>query len=368
MAGLKIPVGPEELSAEWLTQALRASGSIKHAAVNTFDVKPNIAAGTGFMGQLAQVTPHYDQPEEGAPSSLIAKFPAPSPQNRAVAEAYRFYEVETRFYQQLAREVELTTPRCHYSDYDEETGDFVLLLQDLAPARAGDQVEGCSPEETELALRRLAEFHAAWWESPRFEELPWLPVTDETVRAQTAQANYQQAWEPFKENFAPMVPPHILEIGEKFRTKVAALMGHLAQPPRTIVHGDYRLDNLFFAPSQGGEPLTVVDWQIMQRGRGVFDVAYFMSGTLQPDDRKASEMDLLRMYHDILTDSGVTGYDFDQCLHDYRAAIMFCWLYVVIVLGTLDVATERGLALFTANLERGAAAISDLNAGELLPN
>ena len=368
MAGLKIPAGPEELTAEWLTQALRQTGALKSAAVKSFDMKPDIAAGTGFMGQLAQVTPHYHTPEEGAPSSLIAKFPAPSPENRAVAEAFRFYEIETRFYQQLADEVELTTPQCHYADFDEQTGDFVLLLQDLAPARAGDQVAGCSPEEAELALRRLAKFHATWWESPRFQELPWLPPTDETVRAQTAQESYQQAWVPFKENFSSMVPAPIMEIGEKFRTRVAALMGHLAQPPQTLVHGDYRLDNLFFASPQGGEPLTVIDWQIVQRGRGVFDVAYFMSGSLEPEDRKAREIDLLRMYHNILVENGVTGYDFDRCLHDYRASILYCWLYVVIILGTLDLATERGSALFTANLERGVAAISDLNAGELLPD
>jgi hypothetical protein len=83
--------------------------------------------------------------------------------------------------------------------------------------------------------------------------------------------------------------------------------------------------------------------------------------------RRAQEMDLLRMYHSILLDGGVTGYDFDQLLLDYRASVLYCWLYVVIVLGTLDTATERGLALFTASMERGVAALQDHKAAELLP-
>ena len=367
MADLKIPAGPQELTAEWLTQALRQTATIRQAAVRSFDMEPDIAAGTGFMGQLAQVTLHYDLPEEGAPLSLIAKFPTPVPENREVAERYRFYEIETRFYEQIADEVELRTPRRYYSAYDPESADFVLLLEDLAPACVGDQVEGCTVEQADLALRELAKFHATWWESPRLAELHWMPSTNDPVRAQSAQDNYQEAWGPFVEQFGDRVSPSILETGERFGKKIVKMFDQFAEPPRTIIHGDYRLDNLFFATPEGGEPLAVIDWQISSRGRGIFDVAYFMTGTLSPEDRKAKEMDLLKMYHDILVDRGVQGYDFDRCLRDYRASTLACLLYAVIVLGTLDVANERGLALFTSNLDRTVAAIEDLNAGELLP-
>ncbi len=367
MTDLSIPRGPQDLTPEWLTSALRSTGTIRKASVESFDLQPDIAAGTGFMGQLAHARLHYDTPEEGAPAALIAKFPTPIPENREVADTFRFYEIETRFYEEIAEEVELRTPRRYYSARDSKSTDFVLLLEDLAPACVGDQVTGCRLEQAELALGELAKFHAAWWDSPRLAQLDWMPVTDDPVRARSAQDNYQQAWGPFVESFGDQVPPEILKLGEKFGTRVVELMNQLAQPPRTIMHGDYRLDNLFFATPEGGDPLAVVDWQIANRGRGIFDVAYFMTGTLQPAERRTRELDLLKMYHGILTERGVAGYDFDQCFHDYRASTLFCWLYVVIVLGTLDVATERGLALFTTNMERGVAALQDLNAAELLP-
>ena len=135
----------------------------------------------------------------------------------------------------------------------------------------------------------------------------------------------------------------------------------------TITHGDYRLDNLFFATPEGGDPLAVVDWQIIALGNGPFDVAYFMAGAVSPADRRAMEMDLLRMYHGILVERGVKDYSFDQCLLDYRTAAMFCWQYAVIIVGTLDASNERGLALFTTVLERFVSIIVDLKAGELLP-
>ena len=368
MAGLEIPGGPGELTPDWLTRALCETGTIGDTAVTSFDMNPNIAAGTGFMGQLARVTLHYDSPEERAPRSLIAKFPTPVPENRQIADLFRFYEIETRFYEQIAGEVELRTPRCYYNARDAETSDFVLLLEDLAPARVGDQLAGCSVEQAELALRELAKFHATWWEHPRLAELDWLPFTNEPVRARLAEAAYQQAWGPFVEQFGNQVPGSILALGERFGENVVNLISRLSEPPRTIMHGDYRLDNLFFATPEGGEPLAVIDWQIMSRGRGIFDVAYFMTGALPPVDRKAKELDLLKMYHRILRENGAQGYEFDQCLHDYRASTLFCWLYAVIVLGTLDVANERGLALFTTNLQQSVAAITDLNAGELLPD
>jgi hypothetical protein len=362
-----LPTSPDQLTTAWLTDALRQRDALRGGDVRSFRTDV-IGQGVGFMGQLARVELEYEPAGATGPRSLIAKFPTPAPENREVAEVFRFYEIETRFYEEIAHQIELRTPRCYYSAYDPQTGDFVLLLEDLAPAQVGDQVTGCTVEQAELAIRELAKFHAAWWENPRLAELDWMPYTNESVRAQAAQDNYQKAWTPFVENFGNQVPPEILSIGERFGQYVIPLMDQLAAEPRTIMHGDYRLDNLFFGTDQGGPELAVVDWQIVSKGRGIFDLAYFMTGTLKPEDRRASERDLLKLYHNILVERGVRGYDFDQLWEDYRGSVLFCWLYAVIVLGRLDVTNERGLALFTSNLERAVAAIVDLNAGELLPS
>jgi hypothetical protein len=66
-------------------------------------------------------------------------------------------------------------------------------------------------------------------------------------------------------------------------------------------------------------------------------------------------------------DRGVRDYSFEQCLLDYRTGILFCWQYAVIILGSLDTANERGLALFHDVLDRFVSAIIDLDAAELLP-
>jgi thiamine kinase-like enzyme len=240
-------------------------------------------------------------------------------------------------------------------------------MEDLAPARVGDQVVGCSKAQSELAIRELAKFHAAWWESPRLADLDWVWAFNNPVRSQAAVVGYANAWEPFKQLWANKVPPAVLELGEKFPAAIPKLLDRLAAAPVTISHGDYRLDNLFFATPEGGDPLAVVDWQVMTIGNGLFDLAYFMSSAVPPADRRANETHLLHMYHDILLEGGVENYGFDQCLLDYRTGILFCWQYAVIILGSLDTANERGLALFNDVLDRFVSAIVDLDAIELLP-
>ncbi len=141
-----------------------------------------------------------------------------------------------------------------------------------------------------------------------------------------------------------------------------------ADEPRTIMHGDYRVDNMFFRSPQGGCEFAVCDWQIASRGRGIFDLTYFVAGGLQPELRKKYEMELLKTYHDVLLERGVRGYDFERCLLEYRRAALYLLVYVVISLGTLDSANERGLALFYAWLNRATTAIEELNADELMPS
>ncbi|MDE3096838.1 MAG: phosphotransferase [Chloroflexota bacterium] len=360
-----IPAGPEQLSADWLTDALRQNGILGRAKVAAFDAAL-IGEGAGFIGQLARVGLRYDRDEPGAPRTLIAKFPAATEGGREIGNLFRFYEREIRFYEEIARRVELRTPKRYHSAMDVGRGQYVLLLEDLAPARVGDQVAGCSLDEARLAVSELAKFHAAWWQHPELDAMDWMLVVDDPVH-QSAEQSYAEAWEPFVENFAGGLSKEMLAIAERVGDNVINLLHGFADEPRTIMHGDYRLDNMFFAGPAGGPEFAVVDWQITSRGRGIFDLAYFVCGGLQPALRRAHEMELVRLYHDILLARGVKGYDFDRCLREYRTGALYLLVYVVISLGTLDTANERGVALFHAWLDRATTAILELDAGELMP-
>ncbi len=84
------------------------------------------------------------------------------------------YEHEVNFYNLLADRVDLPTPRSYFAEFDGESGAFLLILEDLAPAMVGDQVVGATLDQAEYVIDRLARHHARWWNSEELAEIAWL--------------------------------------------------------------------------------------------------------------------------------------------------------------------------------------------------
>lgn len=152
----------------------------------------------------------------------------------------------------------------------------------------------------------------------------------------------------------------LARIGGKLGRAVEELLLAITAEPLTLCHGDFRVDNLMFRPTPSGPALTVVDWQIVMQARGPFDVGYLMGGAVPTHMRRAEEMRLLRRYHDRLTGLGVTDYSFDECLLDYRRAMLFSLVYWVEGYPVADKDNPRAVALFESWADRLAAAADDL--------
>ena len=190
-----IPSGPHEITPEWLTAALRESGSNKQAAVQSVGISA-LGNDHGITGNLVRLTLSYDQDEDNAPRSLIAKFATTDPASQEILFTITcHYEREIRFYEKVASRVRLKTPRCYYSDINIEARRYILLLEDMAPVQSGDMAVGCTIEQAELAIREIAGFHATWWDSPEFKKMTWMPESGKVQISQTADM-YLQAWDP----------------------------------------------------------------------------------------------------------------------------------------------------------------------------
>mgnify|MGYP001450000010 CR=1 FL=1 len=365
MGSLDIPRNPDALSAEWLTAALREGGAADTPTVTSFDYEP-IATGVGFLGKLGRLHLRYDGDAAGAPRTLIAKLPTEDERSRQLAMMFRFYDREVSFYRDVGPTAGIRVPALHYGASTPANGDFVLLLEDLAPARVGDQLEGCSAEQVRLAIEGIGRCHAGWWRSPRLDALGWLPRTNDPIH-HFAEPAFQQCWAPFTQFVGDKLTPALKRAGEELSTRVIRMLDGIAGRPRTLLHGDYRADNLFFGGTGGGASLAAVDWQVSSAGGGTFDVAYFVSGNVDTQTRRQHEKDWLRLYVQTLKDNGVQGYDFAECFEDYRTDVLYCLVYAVIIIGTLDPSNARGLALFHTNVERVLTAITDLDAASKMP-
>ncbi|MCW2665375.1 MAG: aminoglycoside phosphotransferase family protein [Frankiales bacterium] len=352
---LTIADTPQALTPAWLTGALTSSGVLQGARVVDAAPRP---LGTGQMCDSLRVTLTYDVPGAG-PGTLIAKLPAADEASRASAIAYRSYEKEVRFYQELAGALPVRTPRMYYADIDVETAAFVLLLEDLAPAVQGDQLRGCSVDVAETAVAELVRLHAPRWGDPTLADLEWLHGDVEASRALMAQV-MPLLWAGFQERYAADLEPHVKQAGDEVFSRMDDW--HAADLVRTVTHGDYRLDNLLIDP---GGRITVLDWQTCVDGVGPTDVAYFLGAGLAQQERRACEETLVRDYHAGLAENGVTTYAWQQCWRDYRRGT---WAGLLMAVGaSMSVKrTDRGDQMFLTMAGRHARHALDLDAAETL--
>jgi hypothetical protein len=361
MTGDAIPIAdtPEDLTPTWLTTALTASRVLEGARVVHATFHP---IGTGQMCDCVRLDLHYDRSTD-APSTIVAKLPAADETSRATAKALRSYENEVRFYQQLARELPIRTPQAYYADIDVESASFVLLLEDLAPARQGDQLRGCSPGQAQIALLELVKLHAARWGDRTLADIEWLH-RDKAANDQFLATLLPGLWEGFRDRYAADLSADVMQAGTVFFSEIEAYL--LADPgPLTVVHGDYRLDNLLFDPAPGGVPVAVVDWQMCTDGPGMSDVAYFIGAGLRVDERRSVEADLVHDYHAALTAAGATDYPWDQCWQEYRRGT-WSGLIMAVAASMLVERTARGDQMFLTMAERHSRHALDLDAAEAI--
>jgi len=353
------PRSPADLTASSLGRAL----SIDPSSIASVETEL-IGQGVGILCQVARVRLAYREGVQG-PKSVVAKFPAAIEQTRGLARQFKFYEREINFYKHLAKDVSLPSPRCLHASHEPQSDDFLLLLEDLGDRRLGDQLKGCPAEDAFAAVRELASFHAEWWDSPKLETIDWVPLGESELN-KGGLFLYSIAWPLFLQQFGADLPDDMRGIGERLSDQIAGMLDRARDRPRTLCHGDYRLDNFFFGARPEHPVLTVVDWQIAVRSIGTYDIGYFVSQSVPPSLRREIELDLLRAYHDRLVELGVRNYSFGDCIDDYRWTLMFCLCYPVIGGGLGDVANARGVALAKAMTDRCVSAIRDWKAFEIL--
>jgi len=344
---------PEQLTASWLTAAL-GGGPDDGFVVTAVETTP---VGTGQMGASYRLALTFDGARGELPNTVVAKLPSPDVSRRAMAAGA--YRTEIGFYRDLAHTVAVPAPHCHYADITDDGAGFVLLLEDLHPARQGDQLVGATPDEAEQACRSLAALQAPRWCDPTLADLDWvLPVDEEgaDLLGQVLVGATDIFCRRYEGRLRPEDAPLLAQVAEVIGPWI------LGRPERFApVHGDFRMDNLMFLPdaSTASSPI-VVDWQTVGVGLPARDLSYLLETSLDPALRRTHEHDLVAAYHDELVALGVVDYSLDQCFDDYRFGALQGPL--ITVLGAAyGTETARGDEMFLAMISRSCDALRDLD-------
>lgn len=343
----------DELDSEVaLSDLLRQSTLTDGADVISVTRRP---VGTGQVASCWLLELKVDGRED--PVDVVVKMPSADPVSLATAGALHLYEREVRFYELVAPKVAIRTPACFVSSYDETSGGFVLVLESLLPATPVDQFVGLEFAQAELAATELAGLHAPIWGA--------APPPGLVHEADEASAAFQQEmlaalFVGFLDRFGDQVTSSARSVIDWLMPRLGVYLAGRGGP-QTIIHGDFRTDNLIFGGAKGKVPMATVDWQTVAHGCGALDLAYLLTTSLEPEVRRERERELLATYHDRLRELGVADYSAATLFDDY-AWHAFQGVMMLVCSTMLVVRTERGDAMFLTMIERGATAVDDLGA------
>ncbi len=337
------PAALQEAPAWCLAQLVAAGVVPAGAEVVSLEVIP-FKFNEAFRSQVARVCLRWqlpdrpeaeDEPDAGE-SRCIAKF-APkvtSLRDHAVYLLQDNHGKEFAAYDALGREPGLGLPRVYFSQLHKLTGNLCLLLEDLTRCVEVTERAGCPLPLCELAIDGFATLHAHGWGRP--EVAPGLTLVPDPV-------------------IDFICSRFVGDDADVFTDALLAAWRHDHSGVVTTLHGDARVGNMLFpdrdAPDDPGR-FALIDWQAARRGRGVFDVAYFLALSVNADVRRAHETALLDRYHAGLTAAGVTDYGRDTLTTDYRNAQLL----------TLGFVTLPFLSAESSQTERNQDGLADLAA------
>lgn len=384
------PTTLDEFTPAWLTAELRRTKTIESDATVTAVGQAILGEGEGFMGIIGRLSLSYDGTP--GPATMIAKIPTTVDKNRAAGRAIGVYEREVRVYSDVLPGIDIPQPKIYTAIYEADGHEkklrdqtkkvdrfplwllrwlikreqgksavppCVLLIEDLVDGDVGDQVTGGSPEKIAAGLATLARLHAATWGTKTIPKSHWAEGPDTIPRL--IHAMYLNGHDEFLRQAAPHFSAHSIGLYKSLKeTGIDRVIRYRTDVPQCLLHGDYRLDNMFF--DMNGSIQAVIDWQTATPGPAVIDVGYFLVSSLHADTDESVVDELLAGYHAELMANGVADYPYDQFHADYLDGLLIILHRLTGLAEVADMGDGRGVELMATWLRRADARLQRVTA------
>jgi hypothetical protein len=319
-----LPITFEEITAEWLTAALRQKApgvTVRKSAI------VDMVRGTTTKIRIRLELDEAGK-QAGIPELVILKGGF-EPHSREVG-MNQMFQREVRAYRDVFPVMPLPTPTCYFADYDPERQQGIILMEDLVQ-RGVTFCHATKPQSFEQVARRLthlAQFHAKSWNSPELaprgkwgELVAFFPV----MRPFFDHYATPEIWQSFV-NSPRGAASSVRFHDPKWLVESWDRMTRYAQQlPQCVLHGDVHLGNLYIYPD--GTP-GFFD-SLASTGPGMLEVSYHVSASIDSADRPHWERALVQVYLDELARSGVEPPSFDEAMHHYAVLLLygyFIWM------------------------------------------
>ena len=355
----------DDITAEWMRQALASGRAPDCPEIESLEIE-KLSDVANAMGNLFRCRMIARGGAAADPASVIVKLPTSNAIALKLARWLSLHRREYVYYRDIAPHTQVRVPSLLYGDLDARSHRFVLVLEDLGGMEAIPQSVGVGVERARRAIREIAGLQGRFWEAADEPALAacgaFLTAKQRRIMQTLCLLTLPLAFERFGDLFTT----DTRRLAEAFGSRIDAHFAAVAKGPKTVVHGDYRGDNVLFG-GEGQDDFAVIDWQGCGIGCGMYDVAFFLATSVSIDDRRRVERDAVGEYHDIVSRMGAKNYSRDDCWRSYRQNMLGTLMPMVLGAGGIDVSDEALRSQTRELLGRTLTAIEDLNAWDFLP-
>ena len=340
-----------EITPEWLTTVLRASG-LADVKVVGLETEPGE---TTFCIKV-YIRPIYDGLP--GPQRLFLKFSKPV---HPVTTPDTGREVQ--FYRNIAPHTPIDAlVRCYDAAFDPVHHRLHVLLEDVSETHSSEPPSQLpfAEAQAEMVVDALAQIHAIWWDRPPFEisGQPWPNAEELEQRIAHVRSDVGDFIEFLGGRLSK--PRHktyenVLQALPVLYTRLLDARGF------SVVHDDVHIGNVLYPRTPADGVIRLVDWQTWHVDIAVKDLAHMMAVFWFPDTRRRLEVPLLERYHTQLLAAGVSDYDWEHLWTDYRLCVLR-----KLFLAPHQWATGHEPNIWWNHLERVMLAFDDLNCAELI--
>mmetsp|Transcript_2671 Transcript_2671/g.6273 ORF Transcript_2671/g.6273 Transcript_2671/m.6273 type:complete len:411 (+) Transcript_2671:308-1540(+) len=242
----------------------------------------------------------------------IVKRPPPlNSDTRQVSNLQRWGERECRFYTELAPLTPCRTPQCALASM-RNGGNYVLVLEELMSTEwsTHHESQGLNVDQAAAALESIGTVHKYFRGNPELDR-SWLPVLPVQLPLVPILVDHlKKVWPIVKDLHHEDIPEEIVDKVDDLAQHYEELSNRIAAAPRTLLHGDFRAENMRFRSSSSAsgigtatgsdmpQEVAVFDWAMCSKGNGVYDFVYLLSLSLSAENRRAWEPKLTKIYCD----------------------------------------------------------------------
>ncbi len=291
--------------------------------------------------------------------TLFAKSNPPDFGTRLFGAFFGLSVNELGFYRDLAPDITIPVPRARGLFGNRYR--YLLLLEDLAAKASFSDISArCDLTRAQSVIDTLATLHARYWQDRRFtQQWQWVNRQEHKRNSNLLALLREHSATQVVQRYPEFLPDNISTIAKKINDCYGQLEQLWAKGPRTLVHGDAHIGNMYFLHDG---TTGLLDWQVLGHEQGMRDVTYFLVNSVPTEVRTAHQQQLIQRYLDGLATQGISV-SLDTALYQYQTHVPYVWVSAAI---TAASSTMQETAIATAGLSRAARALVDLDVEPVL--